>query len=686
MFSGFFLTFVSFLTAAAGGAPALAAPDRVVTVRFPGLGPQDEPSMTQYVKGPQGWQGLKFQAYGDEMYLSVRAQDSLHECLAENLTTFGQQAQLFAVNKFLGTGMFNLRDASRYLKGSTDFTDRPITYLFYASDRPPTEDLTASGAPEHRAMLGFTFEHPAQPGLLAQPLPASAYLRASLSVLAGNKVRVESGSVHGQVEPLELPWTQDPDFVEQAREKFNRGLFPLVWELGRGARTEIGEFPELLGMAGVEMLRQTQHMGQPSPGMVDKGYVTFHTLTEENTGKMETYFPGRIFLRKKGDSNNVVFLIPLNEYLQRFPPENYSSSHKLLAEKLDRKLSPGVAQAFLESLKYVGGSALDFRYRGRLLRTPLLFNSQLTGGHGLATLESLGRHFGLSEAEVSRLADAEIEKHIGLITDPLWPGKVVDPGLPYALMNPGRVVNADPPYPISSVLIHRAFQISNLDPDLAARDPDYAKATLVAGFDHVLNLFLGKGIPANEIPIPELMRIANILRQSGLRFMVTTQFPGTAAALSALKPETLSEHDLAREPHSRKWWDQLFTHAGTQRPSYTATSAVFSVDQLLRFRMEQYAKPHPPKANPGDGEAAATIATPTGARYRSQHMDPSQRWTIARLRGPPGCPSRRAPADRPYSPRVSTARNRHHASRRAYSRKTGSARSSRTPAPHATPR
>jgi hypothetical protein len=215
-----------------------AAPDRVVMSQFAGFKNGMGSTMTFYVKGKNGWQDIPSPGVGETIEWNT---DSMTECLRGYLSqSLFMQSQTMAINKFIQTGLITPEVGADLLKKSVELTDRPITFFNYLADSPPPDGLSGVATKDHQLMMGIDYQLPLVPGLLESPLPKKGYVHASLYLIAGQKVVPSPDSIYPISQPLELPWAKDEDFADY---HFDRTKYPLVWEIGRGARTEPGEFP-----------------------------------------------------------------------------------------------------------------------------------------------------------------------------------------------------------------------------------------------------------------------------------------------------------------------------------------------------------------------------------------------------------------------------------------------------------
>lgn len=519
--------------------------------------------MAAYTKGTKGWTPSLFRASGG---MNISAHDSGGACLANTLDSIFKRSQVFAMNKYLETGYLSKAEVEKYIHNSVDFTDRPVTFFHFVSSEVPPNGVNALAGGDSYFKVSFkmdpNFKH---------AVPEGGHVRASLYTVAAQKMELGETAELANVKALDLPWMKDPDF-NSSMQKFNREKYPFIWEIGRAASTSPNEFAHLLGMAGQDILKELMHFGVPDAKNIDHAYVSFHALTAENTEKFSKLFPERIIARADHNPSNTVFMVPLKEYLQKFPLTRYSEAHQLMSESLGVGRTVAENQAFIDAVKHMSYVPLDVRYKGKNLKTPIIFSSYPSGGLS-APIEHLAQHYKVKPADFEALLKKTGGNFAsqGVTTDAVWPGKLVDPLITHKV-------------PIQEGAV---FQMGNLDPVLAKTDPDYVISNIVAMFDHYARQFL----PANAGP-EMLPQLVNEMKRNKIQFMVTTHYPSTAEAIQKLVPKKKIKIDLTNDAHTRTVWESLIEQSGGKltRPSNEMQGFTFDLDQIGQFRYFVYMK------------------------------------------------------------------------------------------------
>jgi hypothetical protein len=208
------------------------------------------------------------------------------------------------------------------------------------------------------------------------------------------------------------------------------------------------------------------------------------------------------------------------------------------------------------------------KFRGKNLPSPIIFSSTGAGELMVPLDLLLTSHFKFDPKAFQEFKGAQTKIEMrGVSLDIPWPNKLLDPAASHKL---------------ESVWDGVPLQIANLDPKLVATDPQYVPAVFSGIFDHFMRQFGGdKGIE------PELIQsIAQKLKQSGVHFVVTTQYPKTAEALRSMRPQKEKVVDLSQDAHSQVVWEQLEkdSEGKLKRPSNSLYTFSFSLDQLASAR------------------------------------------------------------------------------------------------------
>ncbi len=542
------------------------ADDAILLTKFAGFKDGKGGVMGVFKKGSDGWATSNFRAYADSEMFKSQSNIS-NSCIINSLDSMFKQSQVFAVNKYLETGYVSKTEAQYDIAHSVDFTDRPISFFHYVSSEAPPGGVNEFANEEASFKFGFLKNSFIDPKIV----PKDGYVRASLYSIAAQKIELGETAEAANLKLLDLPWSTDPEFKNF---KFDRQKYPLVWEIGRAASTNNYEFPQLLGLAGQDILKDLMHYGVPDANLVDHSFVSFHAVNAENTEKFNKLFPGKIIAHGENDKNFNVFMVPLKEYLEKFKPERFSEAQKIMKETLGAGRSVAQNQAFIEAFKYSEYLPLDVRYKGKNLHTPIIFSS-IPSGYASLPMDKLAEKFGVKMQDVEAL----FKKNSGnfsaqhISTDVAWPEKLVDPLVSHK---------------ITQFQGQSVFQIGNLDPVLAKSDPDYVISNLVAMFDHYARQFM----PGNQTNPEMLQKLVLELKRNNVRFMLTTHYPETADAIKKLSPKQRISIDLAHDPHASVVWEEISKQSSgkIKRPSNEMQGFVFDLDQIGMFRYFVYQK------------------------------------------------------------------------------------------------
>jgi hypothetical protein len=262
-------------------------------------------------------------------------------------------------------------------------------------------------------------------------------------------------------------------------------------------------------------------------------------------------------------------MIPMEEYLEKFPPRRFNGVAKALQEASTQPRSAGKAYELIETIRLSQYQPLDFHYKGKNLSSPIMV-STLAQGKPSVPIDLLARRSGYTYDEIKAMKDAGGFTDLTTSPDIAWPGKLHEPSSAHAL---------------SDHLDGFPIQISNLDPHLVQTDPDYTPSVLVSTFDHYFRQFVGGG---GTIP-PELV---HQLKAEKVNFLMTTHDPKVAAAIRHWKPAKGMEFDLKDELGTKTVWEEINRQSGgkIRRPSDHFYTFRFDLDQVANLRYYIYQK------------------------------------------------------------------------------------------------
>lgn len=542
---------------------AISGDDLLVVTRFAGF-PDGKGATMGVMERKNGvWRSNDVRTIGDSTVFRRKTAPGPLDCFRGALDSLFGQAQLMAFNKYVETGYFTREEAIRYMNNSVSITDRPITfYNILSQEKPPLGLNALTGDPE--SALRYSLKGPL--------IDKEGFVTASLYSVSGQKLVLTEAGDFPKIEQLELPWMKDPDFAEAAKYLFSRDKYPLIWELGRAATTDIHEFPHLLAMAGQDIAAEALHYGVPSAEYLDHAYVSAEFLSQENTDKFAKLFGEHLFLRAPDNPGKTVFIVPLKKYLENFPPRRYETAHKLLHEAKVGLEDGGKSQQLIEMLKYAQHVNLDLRLHGKNLASPIVFSSYLSGTTYIPT-DAIFALQGIDRAGFDRVRAASNGPLYtrGLTIDMPWPGKLLDPSSAHLL--PGKFDG----FPM---------QISNLDPKLAKSDPLYIPSVLSGAFDHLARQFFGQG----EIKAHQIQPLVDELKRANGQFILTTHYPETAEVIRRYKPRSEKQFEVGADVHTGVVWSTLGepAYGGLKRPGTKLYTFSFDFDQIGQMRYLAY--------------------------------------------------------------------------------------------------
>lgn len=538
---------------------AISDLDKIAVTRFAGFPNGGGATMGMLIRENGAWKPSLVRALGDGAIGKLTDYTWCNELLEGNANHLFLQEQLLAFNKYLQTGYITFSEAKYHLQHSINILDRPVTFYHVLTQEPPPDGLQALGAPQE---MQFQMKM-GGPGLAE----TGGHVSASLYSVAGQMFELKPGADFPEVRHFELPWMKDPDFLPVVQKNFTREKYPLIWELGRAATTDVYEISHLMAIAGQDIASEVLHIGVPNTEYLKQAYVTAQFLSQENTDKFSKMFGKYLFGRSEKNPGKTVFIVPLLEWLEKFPPRRYDSTFKALFEK---KLFKSTEESFklIETLKYFQHQVLDVKFRGKNLASPIFFSAVAASDLMVPMELLLTSYFKMDPKTLNELkGESNQITARGNSIDIPWPEKLLDPGASHAMQGKWDGM---------------PLQIANLDPELAARDPQYIPAIFSGIFDHYMRQFGGGG----GIDAQVIQQIAKALKEAQVHFVVTTQYPKTAQMLRMLKPQKEKTIDLSNDAHTQVVWEQLEKDSGgkLKRPSKSLYAFSFDLDQLAAAR------------------------------------------------------------------------------------------------------
>lgn len=270
-------------------------------------------------------------------------------------------------------------------------------------------------------------------------------------------------SSHVRKQHVRMPWQIDDEYkhLELDREKYS-----LVWEVGRAAQKSPKSFQTLFKAVALGMLNDVLAYGEN----IENAYVFAHALGPAQKrlfqipkikNSKEPIF--QVFHEANTESSDVVLVARLIDLLDYFSPETFS---KLIADVIataKHKITPMAAIEHIFALRDSIRQDIDviLPQYGRRSRPLILRNTTPVPGWFVA--EVAKRH-GIYDVEGPEIAKLFSKKRW---TDTFY----------RELKNEGEVIP-----PTDDLTKHKVFAISNLDPEVAQKDPDYVTRIFLATF------------------------------------------------------------------------------------------------------------------------------------------------------------------------------------------------------------
>jgi hypothetical protein len=291
-----------------------------------------------------------------------------------------------------------------------------------------------------------------------------------------------------QPRTVPLPWEK-----EDARkgQSLDRSKYKHVWEWGRAAQDIALEISPLY--SGNSALNYVELI--TSGGKLDDGYVMFHSFDRINTRYYLKEHPGSTYPPGDKNVNDMLFLVKLKDMMTKYPPSHFSKHAKEIIRIGQNKISEVEALDILIDLRLMRWDELDAT--GKIRQPGPIIVHDVSAGK-IISMQIMLEKFGLSEQQLIQMMDY-------LVT--------IVPTL--------HTTNVDNKYQyaadslLTSYRYNRmnAVEISNLDPQLAAKDPNYVKTMLFHAYMHYSNRLANLIQSTYQIPRTKA-------RQEAIRIMV----------------------------------------------------------------------------------------------------------------------------------------------------------------------
>lgn len=317
---------------------------------------------------------------------------------------------------------------------------------------------------EGEALNGRTFDarqghiSPALLGLM-QPGRILA-TQATLWTAAG-----QTATAHSSFSLHAMPWQLDPEF---ANIPLDRNRHRMTWEIGRGAQNQARSVDILFRAHATAMLNDVYAFGEN----LDNAYVFIHTLGEgqarltmmrRNPRTGEPVFT-RFASHGEGLSN-VIFRARLRDLLETMPPDNFSERIFRVREASGNRLDWLGAFEHLHAARSSMRQDLELVHpENQARRAPIILrNTTPIVGWFMA---SVTRRYGIFDHGGPQIA-AYLSRN---------------PWLEHHRRGP-QIVDLESPE-TREIAREKLFGISNLDPEVAKRDPNYTRLVLFATYHY----------------------------------------------------------------------------------------------------------------------------------------------------------------------------------------------------------
>jgi hypothetical protein len=418
---------------------SLTTPPRVSITSFAGLGSFHESRSITYDQ-----QGDRFVARDNTLYLmNHRPNDS----------SYLDKLQRFPLRKMVETGYLNASEARMFQNLAASLDTRQITF-FEVSREASAKDL------EHYPdeLLSSRFEE--QKGKLFART-------ASLWSVAGQVLEREG------VRPVHLPWEKEP---ARRGQELDRKKVKYVWEWGRASQDIPEEIDFITSASSANIYLQLLALG----GKLDEAYVMMHSFDKTNSRLYESQYPGSKYPADWGDPNDCLFLVPLAQILKKHPPSLFSSNVRDLVKKSEGRI--GDVEALNLILEAQNSRWQEWDLGGKVHQAAPIV---LTDFSHATTIK-----LGLRLSAIFH-SDDKINEVLQLFRS--WKSTIYSPNSEGKYSNSSNVSSTAP--------FHRklgAIEISNIDPELAKRDPRAVATILTAVYvnlvqevSHFVELALG---------------------------------------------------------------------------------------------------------------------------------------------------------------------------------------------------
>lgn len=317
----------------------------------------------------------------------------------------------------------------------------------------------------------------------------------------------------GKTKKLSLPWEKEDARQGQA---LDRTKYKFVWEWGRAAQDVPGEISPLYAANALLNYIELRAQG----GQLEDAYVMVHSFDKVNTRLYSRMHPGTMYPKDWKDMNDVLFLIPLKEGLEKYRPSLVSEPIARIVEITQGKIKDIEALDLLIDARLLRWSELDFHTQRVEQSTPIIMND----------MSVIRPHILFLWLKKFHLSPVERDAVIGYL--------IQQNPILHASNTQGQYNNAADSVVTSWTYQHKnAVEISNLDPKIAAFDPSYVASVLISAFSRSLDQVAGAIHREHQYPLPESYEeAAKAMETWELQWGITASSPEVERRLQQLNP------------------------------------------------------------------------------------------------------------------------------------------------------
>lgn len=478
--------------------------------------------------------------------------------------------QNFALSKMNETGYLTPEEKRMFSQLGASFHTSQIN--FFMVSRDATEAEIAKYPRElldSRYAADFRHDHPYANGL-------TPVRTATMWSVAGQLI---DSNTH-KMKPVQLPWEK-----EEARrgQALDRTKYKYVWEWGRAAQDIAEEIsPIYSANAAMNFIDLLAHGGS-----LKDAYVMFHSFDPVNTRYYLSEHPDSTYPPGWKDPKDSLFLVPLADMLKRYPPSRFSHRVAEIVRRSKGKIDEINALTLLvinRQYRWTEFDLVGIQHQ----TSPILMDDESIAY--LWNLQLALENFGLTTDEVRDTAE---------ILAASYP-------VVHTTNTNGKYNNAtDSAATEHFTKQHNAIDITNLDPAIARRDPNFVQTIIFESYVAAVNRMAHSVMARHRDYSFERAKAEsiNMFMQQGVNFSISTPYKEIAEQAERLHPiakdvqpgtdrNGIPERDTATMPPY--WFNDVHTyvfsmqHILTWARTHTNMHASPNYQLQLDFWWRQY--------------------------------------------------------------------------------------------------